>query len=130
MKYCTKCGNELMDEAVICPKCGCLCAENRPITTAINDTGLKTATKVLMIASCALFAIVGLVTCIYLTKTYYVNVPLTVLLCFLPIFWTVPMTVCYLQKLKKDEKISTTFKICSLLFVNDIAGVLMLLDKD
>ena len=23
MKYCTKCGNELMDDAVICPKCGC-----------------------------------------------------------------------------------------------------------
>lgn len=23
MKYCSKCGNELMDEAIICPKCGC-----------------------------------------------------------------------------------------------------------
>ena len=23
LKYCSKCGNELMDEAVICPKCGC-----------------------------------------------------------------------------------------------------------
>lgn len=23
MKYCTKCGNKLMDEAVVCPKCGC-----------------------------------------------------------------------------------------------------------
>ena len=23
MKYCSKCGAELMDEAVICPKCGC-----------------------------------------------------------------------------------------------------------
>lgn len=23
MKYCNKCGNELLDEAVICPKCGC-----------------------------------------------------------------------------------------------------------
>lgn len=27
MKFCTHCGNELMDEAVICPKCGCQ-AEN------------------------------------------------------------------------------------------------------
>jgi len=24
MKYCSKCGNELMDEAVICTKCGCM----------------------------------------------------------------------------------------------------------
>lgn len=23
MKYCSKCGNELLDEAVVCPKCGC-----------------------------------------------------------------------------------------------------------
>ena len=23
MKYCTKCGKELLDEAVICPGCGC-----------------------------------------------------------------------------------------------------------
>lgn len=23
MKYCSKCGNQLFDEAVICPKCGC-----------------------------------------------------------------------------------------------------------
>ena len=22
MKYCSKCGNELLDEAVMCPKCG------------------------------------------------------------------------------------------------------------
>ena len=29
MKYCSKCGNELFDEAVICPKCGC--AAEKPI---------------------------------------------------------------------------------------------------
>ena len=23
MKYCSHCGNELVDEAIICPKCGC-----------------------------------------------------------------------------------------------------------
>ncbi len=23
MKYCSKCGNQVFDEAVICPKCGC-----------------------------------------------------------------------------------------------------------
>ena len=28
MKYCSKCGNELFDEAVVCPKCGCPVQEN------------------------------------------------------------------------------------------------------
>ena len=23
MKYCSKCGKEIMDEAVVCPNCGC-----------------------------------------------------------------------------------------------------------
>ena len=27
MKYCSKCGNELLDEAVLCPKCGCMVNE-------------------------------------------------------------------------------------------------------
>ena len=30
MKYCTTCGAVLVDEAVICPKCGCAC-ENKSV---------------------------------------------------------------------------------------------------
>ncbi len=32
MKYCTKCGKELFDEAVICPGCGCA-QDNAPATS-------------------------------------------------------------------------------------------------
>lgn len=37
MKYCTKCGNELLDEAVICPKCGCAVSKE----TNTNDYALQ-----------------------------------------------------------------------------------------
>lgn len=30
MKYCTKCGAELLDEAVICPNCGCSATPPQP----------------------------------------------------------------------------------------------------
>ena len=30
MKYCSKCGKEIMDEAVICPGCGCAQENNVP----------------------------------------------------------------------------------------------------
>ena len=30
MKYCEKCGNQLLDEAVMCPKCGCAVAGKQP----------------------------------------------------------------------------------------------------
>ena len=37
MKYCSKCGKEIMDEAVICPACGCS-QENMPVRN-LNDSG-------------------------------------------------------------------------------------------
>ncbi|MCI9215419.1 MAG: zinc-ribbon domain-containing protein [Oscillospiraceae bacterium] len=43
MKYCSKCGNELFDEAVICPKCGCPVGSG----TANQETGGKNRGKVL-----------------------------------------------------------------------------------
>jgi len=35
MKYCTKCGKELMDEAVICTNCGCPTSDKK--ANEIND---------------------------------------------------------------------------------------------
>ena len=34
MKYCSKCGKELFDEAVICPGCGCPTTPNRQYADA------------------------------------------------------------------------------------------------
>ena len=34
MKYCSKCGAELVDEAVVCPKCGCSVAPQAPAQPA------------------------------------------------------------------------------------------------
>ena len=35
MKYCNKCGNEMVDDAVVCPRCGCMVVE--PAATQLND---------------------------------------------------------------------------------------------
>lgn len=48
----------------------------------------------------------------------------------LPLFWCIPMTVSYSNKIKKNKPVSTGFKVCVLLFVNWIAGILMLCDKE
>ena len=34
MKFCSKCGKEVVDEAVICPNCGCSTENNVPANTA------------------------------------------------------------------------------------------------
>ena len=37
MKYCSKCGTELVDEAVICPNCGCAVEGFEPAKPAEED---------------------------------------------------------------------------------------------
>ena len=112
MKYCSKCGAELFDDAVVCVKCGCPVGENpilqlqrRPVG---QTSGLVTATKILMIIGTVFMAIYTL--CIGLA-------------------WCIPMTISYNNKIKRGEQISTGFKVCTLLFVNMIAGILMLCDE-
>ena len=113
MKFCTKCGHELVDEAVICTNCGCATGDYKPAQASgsygSSKSGLKTAAKVLMI--------VGTV----LTSLYGLGIPLA---------WCLPMTLSYCKKIKNGEPVSTGFKVCSLLFVSMVGGILMLCDND
>ena len=41
MKYCTKCGKELFDEAVICPGCGCPTAQMQHTQAHVSEPDLS-----------------------------------------------------------------------------------------
>lgn len=109
MKYCTKCGAEILDEASFCPKCGCATGyqpeKNEEI--AKEPSTLKLVAKVFMILSCVAFAVT-----------------------IIPLCWMIPMTISYCNKIKAHEPISLEFKICTLIFINSIAGILMLCDNE
>lgn len=105
MKYCRKCGGQIEDDAVICVHCGCS-TEEKPAQT--QPSTLKTVAKVFMILSCVVGAF-----CF-----------------FIPLLWTLPMTIKYCNAIKNNESVSTGFKVCTLLFVSMIAGILMLCDND
>ena len=47
MKYCTHCGNELLDEAAICPKCGCPTNNVHEYAKETNSNGFAIAGFVL-----------------------------------------------------------------------------------
>ena len=104
MKFCTKCGKELVDDAVICIGCGCAVEANE--TSAPKTTGLKTAIKVFMVLGTVFMG-------------FYL----------IPLAWCIPMTISYFNKVNSGKPVSTAFKVCSLLFVNTIAGILMLCDN-
>ena len=38
MKYCSKCGKEIMDEAVVCPNCGCSLEETKVQNSADSSS--------------------------------------------------------------------------------------------
>ena len=69
--FCTKCGKELLDEAVVCTGCGCLVNKEKQESKVVTKTELPEKTKenwltVLLIVSfaCACLAIVFFLVCI------------------------------------------------------------------
>ena len=108
MKFCTHCGKEIMEEAIICPGCGCTVAPTPAVVEPIpHNSGLTTAAKVFMILGTIVMGI-------YL----------------IPLAWCIPMTVSYFNKVKNNQPISTGFKVCCLLFVSMLGGIFMLCDKN
>ncbi len=63
MKYCQKCGKELMDEAIICPGCGCAVAAEayRMQRYAEENGGLATAAIIFAFISPLVGIILGII---------------------------------------------------------------------
>ncbi len=102
MKYCTKCGAELHDEAVVCPKCGCPTADYKARSAKRDEMSL--AIKIFMIIGCVVSGFGFLI----------------------PLAWTIPMTVTVSRRLENHEPIGLAFKICTVLFCSVVAGILLL----
>jgi hypothetical protein len=142
MKFCAFCGKQIDDNAIFCGHCGKATFEQpsqnqnsyqnqqnyqtyqnyqnyqgyqsyqtsqAPTEQKREPSGLAKAAKILMI-------IFGLITSI---ATYGIGLA-----------WYIPMVISYSRKLKRGKKVSTGFKVCTLLFVSTIAGILMLCDRD
>lgn len=111
MKYCIRCGNEISDNDVICSKCGCDVDYNKNINSQEKKGNQINALKKVALA----FMICSIVGSAF---------------AIIPLAWIIPMTISYNNKIKNGENVSTGFKVCTLLFVNLIAGILMLCDQD
>ena len=106
MKYCTHCGKELLDEAVFCTGCGCS-VETAPKKNTLVDEEDKKIIHLLI----KIFLILGCISSGW---------------ALIPLLWTIPMTSHVFKKLSNKEPISTGFKVCVLLFVSVVAGIMLL----
>ena len=106
MKFCQNCGAEIDENAVVCTNCGCAIAPEKKEPTPATD-GLAIAIKIFLIIGC-------------IAQGWMI----------LPLAWCLPITIMTFKKFKSGEKIGTGLKVCALLLVNTIAGILMLCRPD
>lgn len=105
MKFCEKCGKEIADEAVVCPGCGCAIA---PVKKGKGgNDGLAVAGKIFLILGC-------------IAQGWLL----------LPLAWCLPITISINNKMKNNEPVGTGLKVCAMLFVNLIGGILLLCRSD
>ena len=123
MKYCTKCGAQVEDDALFCPKCGhkfvaeaqaeVVGEPKKSGEPASNSKIKRRDDTVIMIAF--VFCILSCVTIGW---------------CLIPLIWMIPMTVSLYNKMKFKEPIGIAFKVLTLLFVSLIGGILLLVGDD
>lgn len=101
-KVCLNCGTQVDDNNTqFCPSCG------KKLGFKGYKSGLLTASKVFMIITCVCSGWL-----------------------LIPLIWLIPMTCKISNREKTDEKLGTGFKVCTLLFANIIAGILLFCDDE
>ncbi len=108
MKYCTHCGTEILDEAVICVKCGCRAEHEKAALVPVqeNDT-LDIIIKIFLIIGC-------------ISQGWML----------IPLAWCIPITVSIFHAMRDKRPIGTGIKVCALIFVNLVAGICLLCKAD
>ena len=99
MKYCTKCGKELVDEAIVCVGCGCAV---EPVEVVPVEQPAPAKQQNVLVTVAKVFMVIGTV-----ANAFYAFL--------IPLIWCLPMTVVYFNKTKNNQPIGLGFKICCLI---------------
>lgn len=154
MKNCVYCGEEIEDGADVCPNCGGKVGDGASVgETTKRDIILTRAAEILMIIACAIsfiagiifliMAIVGVANGVYflefdvseadkeLIESAYIAACVTVAIVGLvPLAYGIPMTVHVFKADKEGKPLSTAFKVCTLILMSVIPGILLLLRNE
>lgn len=95
--FCTKCGNEIDNDAVICPKCGCLVSNEK-----ISPTSTTKPHYASLVMSCISFGLSILLFILGILCTLIHISTFTMFLCTLPVFLAID-TLSLISIVKTDE---------------------------
>ncbi|MGM9858732.1 MAG: zinc-ribbon domain-containing protein [Bacilli bacterium] len=135
MPFCPYCGSEVPTNSKFCPSCGNNLVEtndsenhnsnvqnessfNNRFSNTFNENKTASSKK-------SDLKMVAFVLCILTCVVYAVTI-----VGVFGLIWCIPMTIKINKAYKENEPLSTGFKVCTLLFVNTIAGILLLVDND
>ena len=106
-KFCVHCGAEVNPQAVVCIHCGCSIPKTNNAANGNADLKeiIKTVIKIFMIIGVVLNAFA-----------------------LIPLIWCIPMYNKVNKYLQGEAELSVGYKVCVLLFVNIVAGILLLID--
>ena len=109
--YCPNCGTKLANDAKFCGNCGynLRTAVQPAARVRDNDHTLIVIIEVCMILGCVYRGIGGFL---------------------VPLAWCIPMTVSFFRSVRNGTPTSTAFKVCTLIFVSLVAGILLLVMDD
>ena len=108
-KFCVHCGAEVNPQAVVCIHCGCSLPN---IKKTYNNNG-NSDTKEIFNTLIKVFMIIGIITSAF---------------ALIPLIWCIPMYKKVNGYLEGGEPLSVGYKVCVLLFVNFVAGILLLIE--
>lgn len=111
--YCKTCGYSVNDDDSYCPNCGTPLKSSYSRDTARSDYDGETRRTLGTIA--LVFAIIS---CVAFGFALF------------PLAWMIPMTVYMSRKLNAREPMSIAFKVCTLIFLNTVSGILLLCMND
>ena len=122
MKYCKHCGKAAMDDAIFCSHCGsALMGKKRGENQDVNCSSKKETTMRCVRPISGNRAV---------AKRMMILVTVLAAFCIIPLLWCLPMTIYYCQKIKERKPVGVGFKICVLLFITRLGGILMLCDRE
>ena len=119
---CGQCGAKTSIEGqIFCLKCGARLLPTQQ-QTASRDSTLRLIAAIVNIVFCSLYGLYGVAT-LFASGSGFLF-----LIC---LAWMIPMTVYSWRLYTGERPNTTTFAVCTLIFVNLISGILLLVsDKD
>ena len=115
-KFCTNCGSQMDLVLPFCTNCGQAFNDSNKNYYSNGVTNGDTKLNTMQIIIIVLLVLASIASAF----AFF----------FIPLLWCIPMTIHYSNKCKKNEQVSTAFKICTILFMGLIPGILMFFDQD